>query len=44
VVNTLRKTIQLYQDDGESETYPLTARHRLFAELGLDEEDGDSSK
>jgi len=38
VVNTLKKTIQLYQDDGESETFPLDARHRLFAALDLDED------
>ena len=38
VVNTLKKTIQLYQDDGESVTLPLEARHRLFAALDLDED------
>ena len=38
VVNTLKKTIQLYQDDGESVTLPLDARSRLFKALELDED------
>ena len=38
VVNTLKKTIQLYQDDGESVTLPLEARHRLFEALDLDDD------
>lgn len=36
VVNTLKKTIQLYQVDGEQTSLPEEARKRLFASLDLD--------
>lgn len=37
VVNTLKKTIQLYQIDGQRTTLPTEARRRLFASLDLDD-------
>jgi anti-sigma factor RsiW len=37
VVNTLKKTIQLYQVDGEKTSLPEDARKRLFASLDLEE-------
>jgi hypothetical protein len=36
-VNTLKKTIQLYQVDGEKTSLPEDARKRLFASLDLEE-------
>lgn len=37
VVNTLKKTIQLYQIDGQETALPNEARRRLFASLDLDD-------
>lgn len=37
VVNTLKKTIHLYQVDGQETTLPQHARKRLFASLGLED-------
>jgi anti-sigma factor RsiW len=37
VVNTLKKTIQLYQMDGQETTLPDEARHRLMTRLDLDD-------
>lgn len=37
VVNTLKKTIQLYQVDGRETTLPHDIRKRLFARLNLDD-------
>lgn len=37
VVNTLKKTIQLYQMDGEETTLPEDVRHRLMSRLDLDD-------
>ena len=37
VVNTLKKTIQLYQVDGQETMLPEEARRRLFASLDLDD-------
>lgn len=39
VVNTLKKTIVLCQKDGEQTTLPLDTRRRLFASLGLEDDD-----
>lgn len=39
VYKTLKKTIELCQMDGEGITLPLDARQRLFASLGLEEDD-----
>lgn len=36
VVNTLNKTIELYQEDGEQTKLPEEARKRLFACLDLE--------
>ncbi len=36
VVNTLQKTIDIYQSDGEKTTLPQDARARLLAYLGLE--------
>jgi len=35
VVNTLRKTIELYHDTAESDPLPTDVRRRLFARLDL---------
>ena len=37
VVNTLKKTIHLYQMDGQETTLPHDIRKRLFASLDLDD-------
>ncbi|MBG0784160.1 MAG: zf-HC2 domain-containing protein [Anaerolineaceae bacterium] len=37
VVNTLKKTIQLYQVDGQDTTLPSETRRRLYACLDLDD-------
>lgn len=37
VVNTLKKTIHLYQLDGQETHPPADVRQRLFAKLDLDE-------
>lgn len=37
VVNTLKKTIYLYQVDGQDTTLPAETRRRLFACLDLDD-------
>ncbi len=37
VVNTLRKTIELYQIHGEDESLPENVRMRLFARLELED-------
>ncbi len=37
VVNTLKKTIHLYQNDRENTTLPAEARKRLYACLDLDD-------
>jgi hypothetical protein len=37
VVNTLKKTIQIYQSDGRETKLPTDMRKRLFSSLGLDE-------
>jgi len=37
VVNTLKKTLQLYQLDGKTTTLPAETRRRLFACLDLNE-------
>lgn len=39
VYNTLKKTIQLCQRDGENITLPPEARQRLLANLGLEGQD-----
>lgn len=36
VVNTLKKTIHLYQADGQETTLPDDVRQRLFASLDLE--------
>ena len=41
VYNTLKKTIQLCQSDGEKITLPPEARQRLLASLGLEDQDAD---
>jgi anti-sigma factor RsiW len=38
VVNTLKKTIELCQKDGQETTLPPDARQRLLASLGLDDD------
>lgn len=38
VLNTLEKTIELCQQDGESTILPLDVRRRLFTRLGLEED------
>jgi len=43
VVNTLQKTIQLCQRDCESITLPAEIRQRLFAKLGLEEDDNQAT-
>jgi len=37
VVNTLKKTIHLYQSDGRDTHLPTEVRHRLFSRLELDD-------
>ena len=37
VVNTLRKTVELYQETDEEDALPQAVRQRLFAKLDLDE-------
>lgn len=37
VVNTLKKTIQIYQSDGRETKLPPDVRKRLYANLDLDE-------
>ena len=37
VVNTLKKTIHLFQMDGKEITLPMEAHQRLFARLDLEE-------
>lgn len=37
VVNTLRKTIDLYHDTAENDALPLKVRSRLFARLNLED-------
>ena len=37
VYNTLKKTIEICQMDGETVTLPTDARRRLFASLDLDD-------
>jgi anti-sigma factor RsiW len=39
VFNTLKKTIELCQKDGQEITLPLDARQRLLASLGLIDDD-----
>ena len=38
VFNTLKKTIELCQKDGQETTLPPDARQRLLASLGLDDD------
>jgi len=38
VLNTIQKTIQLCQNDGEQTTLPPGARERLMVSLGLENE------
>lgn len=38
VFNTLKKTIELCQKDGQETTLPPGARQRLLASLGLDDD------
>ena len=37
VENTLRKTVELYRDSGETEDIPDEIRHRLYFRLNLEE-------
>lgn len=37
VVNTLKKTIKIYQSDGRETKLPPDVRHRLYASFGLDQ-------
>jgi hypothetical protein len=38
VYNTLKKTIELCQQDGQKTTLPLDIRKRLYASLNLDQD------
>jgi anti-sigma factor RsiW len=39
IVNTLNQTIVLCQKDGEQTTLPIDAKQRLYASLGLEDDD-----
>lgn len=37
VVNTLRKTVELYRESGETKDIPEEVRHRLYFRLNLED-------